>query len=88
MANINDLLSGSITYVLFLGTVMFLSIGIHVLLCRLFKIDHDHAHRASDDAIATAKLLAVYLEIFQAKGLKKVNPFQAIQNLSDYLNRP
>ncbi len=43
MANINDLLSGSITYVLFLGTVMFLSIGIHVLLCRLFKIDRDTA---------------------------------------------
>lgn len=42
-------------------------------MSRLFKISHTNAHRASDDALATAKLLAVYLEIFRDKGLKKIN---------------
>ena len=43
MANIEELMKGSMTYVLFLGIVMFLSIFIHVLLCRLFNIDRDTA---------------------------------------------
>lgn len=42
-------------------------------MSRLFKINHTNAHRASDDALATAKLLSTYLEIFKMKGLKKVN---------------
>lgn len=42
-------------------------------LSRLFKIDHTKAHRAEDDALATAKLLVIYLNIFKDKGLKKVN---------------
>lgn len=42
-------------------------------MSRLFKISHTNAHRASDDALATAKLLAIYLEIFKDKGLKKIN---------------
>jgi DNA polymerase-3 subunit alpha (Gram-positive type) len=42
-------------------------------MSRLFKIDHNNAHRASDDALATAKLLIIYLNIFISKGLKKVN---------------
>ncbi len=43
MANIEQLMKGSMTYVLLLGIVMFLSISIHVFLCRLFKIDRDTA---------------------------------------------
>ena len=42
-------------------------------MSELFGIQHDQAHRAKDDAIATAKLLLKYLEIFEAKGIKKVN---------------
>lgn len=42
-------------------------------MSELFGIQHDNAHRAKDDAIAAAKLLLKYLEIFEAKGIKKVN---------------
>ena len=39
----------------------------------LFGIDHSNAHRAHDDARATAKLLLKFLDIFIDKGIKKVN---------------
>jgi DNA polymerase-3 subunit alpha (Gram-positive type) len=39
----------------------------------LFDIDHSNAHRAHDDARATAKLLLKFLDIFISKGIKKVN---------------
>lgn len=39
----------------------------------LFNIEHSNAHRAHDDARATAKLLLKYLDIFIDKGIKKVN---------------
>ena len=42
-------------------------------MSKLFKIEHSKAHRAEDDALATAKLLIKYLDIFSSKGLKKVN---------------
>lgn len=42
-------------------------------MSRLFKIDHSKAHRAHDDALATAQLLMNYLEIFKEKGIRKVN---------------
>lgn len=42
-------------------------------MSQLFNIEHDNAHRAKDDAIATAKLLLKFLEIFESKGIKKVN---------------
>jgi len=42
-------------------------------MSKLFGISHEKAHRASDDARATAKLLLIYLDIFIEKGLKKVN---------------
>lgn len=42
-------------------------------MSQLFNIGHDNAHRAYDDAFATAKLLLTYLEIFIHKGIKKVN---------------
>ena len=42
-------------------------------MSKLFKLGLENAHRASDDALATAKLLAIYLNIFKDKGLKKVN---------------
>lgn len=43
MANINELINGSWIYVLYLGIVMISSIIIHVILCRIFKIDRDTA---------------------------------------------
>ena len=43
MANINELLNGSWVYVVFLGSVMLLSITIHIILCKFFKIDRDTA---------------------------------------------
>lgn len=42
-------------------------------MSQLFGIDHANAHRAKDDAVATAKLLLKFLEIFESKGIKKVN---------------
>ena len=42
-------------------------------MSRLFKIEHSKAHRAHDDALATAKLLTNYLDIFKEKGIKKIN---------------
>ncbi|MBD65667.1 MAG: hypothetical protein CME62_10705 [Halobacteriovoraceae bacterium] len=42
-------------------------------MSKLFKISHSKAHRAHDDALATAELLKIYLDIFKEKGIKKVN---------------
>lgn len=42
-------------------------------MCRLFNIEHSKAHRALDDALATAKLLILYCEIFIEKNISKVN---------------
>lgn len=42
-------------------------------MSQLFNIGHNKAHRAHDDALATAKLLLTYLDIFIKKGIKKVN---------------
>ena len=42
-------------------------------MSQLFEIDHNNAHRAYDDALATAKLLLKYLDIFIGKGIKKIN---------------
>jgi DNA polymerase III subunit epsilon len=42
-------------------------------MSQLFDIGHQNAHRASDDAYATAELLLKYLDIFIDKGIKKVN---------------
>lgn len=43
MANIEELSNGSVLYLSFLGSVMLLSIFIHLLLCAIFKIDRDTA---------------------------------------------
>lgn len=42
-------------------------------MAQLFDIDHSKAHRAFDDAMATAKLLLKYIDIFIQKDIKKVN---------------
>jgi DNA polymerase-3 subunit alpha (Gram-positive type) len=42
-------------------------------MSRLFNVKHSNAHRAYDDALATAKLLVIYLDVFIDKGIKKVN---------------
>jgi len=42
-------------------------------MCRIFNITHKKAHRALDDALATAELLLIYLDIFIDKGIHKVN---------------
>ncbi len=42
-------------------------------MSQLFEINHSNAHRAHDDARATAKLLLKFLESFIQKGIKKVN---------------
>ena len=36
-------------------------------MANIFKIEHGKAHRALDDAKASAKLLLEYLEIFEKK---------------------
>lgn len=42
-------------------------------MSKIFKISHKKAHRALDDADATAKLFLNYLQIFEDKGIKKIN---------------
>lgn len=42
-------------------------------MSKIFKIDHTKAHRALDDALATAELFLKYLQIFIDKGIQKVN---------------
>lgn len=42
-------------------------------MSQLFEIDHSKAHRAYDDARATAKLLLKFLDIFIKKDIKKIN---------------
>ena len=42
-------------------------------MSQIFEISHNNAHRALDDADATAKLFLKYLDIFKAKGIKKIN---------------
>ena len=42
-------------------------------LSELFDIDHGKAHRALDDARATAKLIIKYLHFFEKKGIDKIN---------------
>lgn len=42
-------------------------------MSRIFEISHNKAHRALDDSIATAELFLNYLDIFIAKGIKKIN---------------
>lgn len=42
-------------------------------MSKIFQISHNHAHRALDDAIATAELLLIYLNIFIDKGVQKIN---------------
>lgn len=39
----------------------------------IFNIGHSQAHRAIEDARATGNLLIKYMEIFESKGIRKVN---------------
>jgi DNA polymerase-3 subunit epsilon len=49
-------------------------------MCHLFDIEHKQAHRAVEDAKASAELLIKYLEIFVQKDIKKVNQLYYPQN--------
>lgn len=42
-------------------------------MCKIFGIKHNNAHRALDDAMATAELFLKYLHFFIKKDIKKVN---------------
>ncbi len=42
-------------------------------MSRIFEIGHKKAHRALDDAMASAQLLQTYMNIFIEKGITKVN---------------
>jgi DNA polymerase-3 subunit epsilon len=42
-------------------------------MSQIFNISHSQAHRAIEDAKATAKLLLKYMEIFETKNIRKVN---------------
>lgn len=42
-------------------------------LGKLFKIPHKKAHRALEDAKATARILSIYLKLFIEKRIKKIN---------------
>jgi DNA polymerase-3 subunit alpha (Gram-positive type) len=42
-------------------------------MSKIFGISHKKAHRALDDALATAELLKIYLQIFIDKGINKIN---------------
>jgi DNA polymerase-3 subunit epsilon len=49
-------------------------------MCHLFNIEHKHAHRAEEDAKASAKLLIQFLKIFIEKNIKKINQLYYPQN--------
>jgi DNA polymerase-3 subunit epsilon len=42
-------------------------------MSKIFDIEHNKAHRALDDALASARLMLKYLDIYIDKGIKKVN---------------
>lgn len=42
-------------------------------MSNLFKIDHGNAHRALDDARATAKIFLIFLQIFKNRKIEKLN---------------
>lgn len=42
-------------------------------MSQIFNIRHSHAHRAIEDAKATASLLLNYMDIFESKNIRKVN---------------
>lgn len=42
-------------------------------MCSIFHIPHKKAHKAIDDAVASASLLLIYLNIFIDKGITKIN---------------
>ncbi|ATH08799.1 DNA polymerase III subunit epsilon [Halobacteriovorax marinus] len=42
-------------------------------MSKIFGIKHKKAHRALDDALATAELLLIYLKIYIDKGITKIN---------------
>ena len=42
-------------------------------MSKIFNITHKNAHRALDDADATAKLFLNYLKIYKKKGIRKIN---------------
>lgn len=42
-------------------------------MSNIFGIEHSNAHRAKDDAIATAKLLLKFIDIFIEKDIQKIN---------------
>jgi DNA polymerase-3 subunit epsilon len=42
-------------------------------MSKIFRIKHRKAHRALDDARATAELLLTYLKIYKDKGITKIN---------------
>jgi uncharacterized membrane protein len=43
LANINEMASGSLIYITYCSSIMFLAVMLHMLLCYLFKIDRDTA---------------------------------------------
>jgi DNA polymerase III subunit epsilon len=42
-------------------------------MSKLFKVDHGKAHRALDDARATAKIFLIFLQIFKNRKIEKLN---------------
>lgn len=42
-------------------------------MSQIFNIEHSQAHRASEDAKASGRLLLKYLEIFEKKNIRKIN---------------
>jgi len=49
-------------------------------MCSVFEIELTQAHRAMEDATAAAKLLLLYLDFFEKKGIKKINQIYYPQN--------
>lgn len=50
-------------------------------LCQWFKVDLPQAHRALDDARATAELLTKFLRVLQNGGLRDLKDIPSMQNL-------
>jgi uncharacterized membrane protein len=69
LANVSDLVSGSLWYFIFCGSIMFSSIFLHFLCCFIFKIDRDTAIITSMAGIFGPAFVAPMSQVLKNKSM-------------------
>jgi uncharacterized membrane protein len=69
LANVRELFSASATYFIFLGTILIGSFVLHLILCKLFKINRDTAMITSVAAIYGPPFVAPFATMLENKQL-------------------